>query len=268
MSGTPAGASTLRIEILQEQMTIPSAGNTDRDLQDRVIGFLSDASLRSAQTAGELLDDSEILQAQRFSRFLARRYYRDRLTRTFRHADLLVPNERAASTLVDSVEFDSVLDQCILGSLATSKQVADFGASRMLATRSEIWWAELIEYEKAFFLQFATSETAPPGDFPQKAVSTVLREFHVTIPELLQRLRHGGSLDELHGRSILLFSRTPHGKIYVAELDEQISRVFQVIDGKRSVDEIASLCNLSHNETNRILSTLDDMGSIMLPLGA
>src|ERR1700758_1381882 len=113
MSGTPTGASTLRIDILQEQMTIPSAGNTDRDLQDRVIRFLSDASLHSAQPVGQLLDDSEILRAQRFSRFLPRRYYRDRLTRAFRHADVLVPKERTASTLVDSVEFDSVLDRCI-----------------------------------------------------------------------------------------------------------------------------------------------------------
>jgi hypothetical protein len=268
MSGTPTGASTLRIDILQEQMTIPSAGNTDRDLQDRVIRFLSDASLHSAQPVGQLLDDSEILRAQRFSRFSARRYYRDRLTRAFRHADVLVPKERTASTLVDSVEFDSVLDRCILGSLATSKQVGDLVASRMLAEQSEIWWAELIEYEKAFFLQLATSETAQACDSPQKAVSTVLREFHVTIPELFLRLRQGGSLDQFHGTSILLFSRTPHGKIYVAEIDERISRVFQVIDGKRSVEEIASLCQLSHNETQGTLSTLSDMGSIMLPLGA
>lgn len=267
MSGTPAGESTLRIEILQEQI-VSSADNSDRDLQDKVIRFLTDASLRSAQYIDEFLDDSEILQAQRFSRFLARRYYRDRLTRAFRHADVLVPKERAASTLVDSAKFESVLDQSILGSLATSKLVGGLAASQMLATRSEIWWAELIEYEKAFFLQLATSETARPGDFPQKAISTVLREFHVTIPELLQRLRDGGNPADLLGTRILLFSRTPHGKIYVAELDEQISRVFQVIDGKRSVDEISSLCNLSHNETNRILSTLDDLGGITLPLSA
>ena len=267
MSGTPAGASTLRIEILQEQIVSPSVGNSDRDLQDRVIRFLTDTSLRSAQTVGELLDDSEILQAQRFSRFLARRYYRDRLTRAFRHADVLVPNERTASTLVDGAEFDSVLDRCILGSLATSKLVGDLAASRMLAARSEIWWAELIEYEKAFFLQLATSETVRACDFPQKAVSAVLREFHVTIPELFLRLRQGDSLDQLHGTSTLLFSRTPHGKIYVAEIDERISRVFQVIDGERSVEEIASLCELSHNETQRTLSTLNDIGSITLPLG-
>lgn len=268
MSGTPAGASTLRIEILQEHINVPSAGDSDRDLQDRVIRFLSDASLRSAQPVGQFLDDSEILRAQRFSRFLARRYYRDRLSRAFRHADAKVPNERAASTLVDSTDFDSVLDRCILGSLATSKEVGDLATSRMLATRNEIWWAELIEYEKAFFLQLATSETSQACDFPQKAVSTVLREFHVTIPELFLRLRQGGSLDQLHGMSILLFSRTPHGKIYVAEIDERISRVFQAIDGKRSVEEIASLCELSHNETQRTLSILNDMGGITLSVDA
>jgi hypothetical protein len=238
----------------------------DRDLQDDVIRYLSDASLRSIETADEILDKQESQRAERFSRFLARRYYRDRLSRGFRYSASLVGKEQSAEHVVDTSDFDSVLDRCVLGSLASSIEVGQLARYHLLGLRSEAWWSELLEYERAFFMQLATSEFVPAGTFPQKNASAVLHEFHVQIPELLTRLRTGGDLAGVpSGEATLLFSRTVHGKIYVVELDERTSGVFQSIDGKKSPEELATLCGASLEEIQRILATLGDIGSVVLP---
>lgn len=238
----------------------------DRDLHDDVIRYLSDAGLRSAQTSNELLDQEQTERAERFSHFLARRYYRDRLSRAFRYSSPLLDEGRIAEQVTDSPEFDLILERCVLGSLATSREVSDLAVSNLLSMRSEGWWSELLEYERAFFLQLATSEVTPARAFPQKTVSAVMRQFRVKVPELLARLKSGTHVgDELDGRATLLFSRTPHGKIYVVELDENTSAVFQSIDGNRSADEVAALFGTSPEEIHRILTTLSDIGSIVLP---
>jgi hypothetical protein len=238
----------------------------DRDLQDDLIRYLSDATLRSIETANEILDDQELGRAQRFSRFLARRYYRDRLSRGFRYSASLVGKQQSAEQIVDTSDFDSILDRFVLGSLASSIDVGQLAFSRLLSLRNEVWWSELLEYELAFFLQLATSETTPASGLPEKNASAVLRDFHVHIPELLTRLRTGADLAGIPGiKTTLLFSRSVHGRIYVVELDEKTSTVFQSIDGAQSPEELAAICGASPEDIQRILVTLADIGSIVLP---
>ena len=58
---------------------------SDRELQDAVITYLADAALRRG--ASDLpLAPEQAQRAGRFARFLARRYYRDRLARSFRYS--------------------------------------------------------------------------------------------------------------------------------------------------------------------------------------
>jgi hypothetical protein len=240
----------------------------DRDLQDDVIRYLSDARLRSIETADEILDEREASRAQRFSHFLARRYYRDRLSRGFRYSASLVGKEQSAENVVDTSDFDSILDRCALGSLASSIEVGRLARYRLLSLHSEAWWSELLEYERAFFLQLATSEVTSKGTFPQKNASAVLHLFQVQIAELLTRLRTGANLAGVPGgETTLLFSRTVHGRIYVVELDDKTSAVFQSIDGTRSPEAVATLCGASLEDIRRILATLADIGSLVLPVG-
>lgn len=238
----------------------------DRDIHDEVIHYLSDASLRLAQSSNDFLDREQAERARRFSHFLARRYYRDRLSRAFRYSATLLGPGRIAEQITDSPEFDSILDRCVLGSLATSREVGDLAASVVLSMRSEGWWSELLEYERAFFLQLATSEVTPASAFPQKSISALMRQFRLRVPELLARLKSGAHVgDDLDGEATLLFSRTSHGKIYVVELDEKTSTVFQSIDGNRPANEIAVLCGDSQQEIQRILTALRDIGGVVLP---
>ena len=240
--------------------------STDRDLQDQVIRFLSDARARSTESSSSLLDGNEAQRAERFSRFLARRYYRDRLSRGFRYSARLVETGRSAEQIVDSADFDSILDNCVLGSLTSSKEVGVLALSRLLPLREEIWWPELLEYERAFFLQLATSEISSAGSGPRSNSSTVLHEFGVQVPELLSRLRTGQNVNEVERKKVtLLFSRTSHGKIFVAEPDQKTCAVFKLIDGKRSLNQIAAVCDLAPEEFQRIIADLVEIGAIALP---
>ena len=243
---------------------IPNPALTDRELHDRLITYLTDANLRSADTSIEFLDDTEAERAQRFSRFLARRYYRDRLHRAFHYSTNLVKASNVAADVVEIPEFDVILDGCVLGSLATAKAVGDLALSSLRSERTEEWWSEVLNYEFAFFLQLATLETTSAGTVPQRALSTVIHEFQFQIPEILARLRRG-DIPDTNPRSTttLLFSRTPHGRIYVVELDAAAAAVAQSVDGKRVVGEIAGTVGISLEETTRILAELLGINAIV-----
>jgi hypothetical protein len=241
---------------------------SDRDVQDSIIRYLSDSQVRS-EPSHTFLDSEEAHRAQRFSRFLVRRYYRDRLTRAFHYSAALVGKHQSAEDIADSAEFDPILDRCVLGSLTCSKKVGDLAVSRLLPLRSDAWWSELLEYERAFFLQLATSEATPPGTAPKKNTSAVIREFRVQIPELLTNFRRGnGSPYVSYTCVTLLFSRTTHGKVYVVEPDEKTSAVFRSVDGKSSQQQVASTAAVPQEEIHRILISLRDIGSVVLPTGA
>jgi len=238
----------------------------DRELHDRVIRFLTDADVRSGHRAEDLLDGAELDRAERFSRFLARRYYRDRLMRGFRYSRLVVP-QSPAHAVVDSSEFEVILGVCVLGSLATAESVGELAIRSLLYHPPEhSWWTDLLEYERAFFLQLATSENRMGTAVPQKNVSAILRSFSSSMPELLAALSSSVPKDHRKtGEATLLFSRTHQGRIYVAEVDSNTAAVFGAIDGHRTADEIAALCSLSREENRRILATLSNIGSVVLP---
>lgn len=240
----------------------------DRDVQDSIIRYLSDSQIRS-EPSHTFLDTEEAHRAQRFSRFLARRYYRDRLTRAFHYSAALVGKHQSAEHIADSAEFDPILDRCVLGSLTSSKKAGDLAVSRLLPLRSDAWWSELLEYERAFFQQIATSEATPAGTAPKKNASAVIREFRVQIPELLASFRRGDGSSHISYTSVtLLFSRSMHGKIYVVEPDEKTLAVFRSVDGKSSQQRVASTAAVPQEEIHRILTSLSDIGSVVLPTNA
>ncbi|PYS21137.1 MAG: hypothetical protein DMF72_18400 [Acidobacteria bacterium] len=239
----------------------------DRDLHDRIIRHLTDASARSQGTIIEYLDPREAQRAERFSRFLARRYYRDRLIRGFRYSAKLVQPQNIAYHVPDKPEFDPILNNCLLGSLTTSSAVGEIAVSELLSLRNDVWWRELLEYEHAFFLQLATSEAASPGKFPRKGVSAVVRTFEFNLPELLARLKSGETPADCAGEPVtLLFSRTHHGKIYVVHLDSMSAMVWQAIDGQSTVETIARSAGIAADEARRVLTMLAEMGAVVVPL--
>jgi hypothetical protein len=238
----------------------------DRDFHDQIIRHLTDANARSQEIAVDYLDQPEAERAERFSRFLARRYYRDRLSRGFRYSSKLVDQQNAADHVPDSPQFESILDNCVLGSVATAQAASELAVTHLAPLRHEMWWSELLEYERAFFLQLATSEATPSSKFPQRSTSTIVRTFEFDLPELLVRLKSEQIPTQASRRAVtLLFSRTHVGRVYVVELDTLSAAVLDAIDGKTTLERIPSLRRMSATETQRVFTTLAEVGAIVVP---
>lgn len=241
------------------------ADRRSRDLQDSIIRYLTDTPTQSLNDI-DYLDEHEVHKARRFSRFLSRRYYRDRLYRGFHYSSGLLAASNSAHEIVNTPEFESILDNCVLGSFTTSRNVGQLAIARLSSLRHETWWQELLQYEFAFFLQLATSEVSNPSSLPIKNTSAIVCHFQIRIPELLSLLKagHTGSSD-LDGEATLLFSRTSHGKIYVAEIDEKTAAIFAAVENTNFATDIAHSCSLPMQEIQRSLATLADIGAVVLP---
>lgn len=233
---------------------------SDRTIQDQVIHYLADANVRRTGNKLDFLKAEEAERARRFSRFLARRYYRDRLHRGFRYSRALARDARQAEDGVDTPEFEAILNHCALGSFTTSMEIGRLAIERLLPLRQEVWWNDVLQYDLAFFLQLATSEATPPSDFPRKSLSAMVRNFQFQVPELVSGK---SASDDLQCKSTLLFSRTHHGRVCVVQLDAISEAVFLAVNGTSTPDQIASKCAASISEIRRILATLADIGAVV-----
>ena len=234
---------------------------SDRDLQDKVIAYLADAGLRR-DTSDLPLAPEQAQRAGRFARFLARRYYRDRLARSFRYSRRF---GASPEPLVDTPAFDAFLDDCVLGSLRAAENVGDLLLDhfRRLPAPGP-WWNDLLEYERLFFLQAATTENPIATEFPRPVPSARCYRFAWDLPNLLLRLKSGEPTgQELRREVTLLFSRTHLGRIYVVEVDEATTAVFHAADGRRSPAQIAATTALSAAIVHQTLRALGQIGAVV-----
>lgn len=243
---------------------------SDRAVQDEIIRYLADGKLRASERHSAPILDTEALKAARFAHFLARRYYRDRLARSFRYSQRFRKTlRRAAEEVVDGTEFSEFLKGCVIGSLKSAQRVGAMARSHLMVAPYPAWWPELLEYECAYFLQAATAERATVGDRPSPGASAVCRRFAWALPEVLLRLRAGKDIgDELRSKSTLLFSRTHTGRIYVVEVEPAVEKVFCAVDGRRTEDEVAEATGVAAEDVCRILVSLDSIGAVQNPLPA
>lgn len=252
---SPAGSGT-------RVMTEPTTIRSDRDLQDAVIHYLADAPRRRAGTGALPMSSQQADRAERFARFLARRYYRDRLARSFRHSRRFAP---PAEGLVDTPAFDGFLNDCVLGSAAAAEQVGDLAMGCLHAVNSPgPWWGELLEYERLFFLQVATSESAIPAEILRAGPSARCHSFSWNLPEILLRLKSGAAVtEELRQGVTLLFSRTPSGRIYVVEVDESTAAVFHAARAGAGPVQIAKTSFLPATVVRHTLAALAQIGALV-----
>lgn len=236
------------------------AARSDRDLQDAVIAYLADANLRRA-AAPLPLSPEQAQRAAKFARFLARRYYRDRLARSFRYSRRFAP---AAEAVVDTPEFELFLDSCVLGGLAAAEQVGELAINYLSHSAAQApWWHDLLEYERAFFLQAATTESVPPGPMPRSGASACCRKLSWDLPHLLRLLKAGEAIgDDLRREVTLLFSRTPHGRIYVLEVDTATAAIFHAADGSRDGAALAQSSSLPLPLVQQTLAALQQAGAL------
>jgi hypothetical protein len=237
---------------------------SDRAVQDEVIRYLADAGARASGSPA--VNVGEAVKAGQFANFLARRYYRDRIGRSFRYSHRFRAEiGGTAVQLVDSNDFDRFLSECVLGSLASARRVAEMARTFLSEVRGPApWWPALVDYECAYFLQAATSERSPASNAPLRGTSAVCARFEWDLPELVRRLRSGEPAEgELRRPVTLLFSRTHAGRIYVVEVEEGMERVFLACDGVRSLDQIATAAGVSVDVARQAIGALAEIGAII-----
>jgi len=241
---------------------------SDRAVQDEVIRYLADANVRAQGSHGGPISVGEAAKAAQFAHFLARRYYRDRLARSFRYSHRFrKPTGRIAEEVVDGKEFDQFLADCVMGSLESAQRVGKMACAHLsTAPASGAWWPDLLDYEYAYFLQAATAECGASGDRPAPGLSAVCRRFAWALPEMLPRLRSGEAIsDDLRREATLLFSRTHSGRIYVVEIEPEVESVFRATDGHRTVDEIAEAAGVPAEQAHSMLASLAGIGAVQFP---
>ena len=240
----------------------------DRALQDEMIRYLSDAKLRAAPPKSLKLSTDEAEKANKFARFLARRYYRARLLRSFRYTRAFSGRTgRRAEEVCDLPECEAFLNACVLGSLDSARRAGEMAVAHLAPGKALFpWWSDLIAYESAHFLQTATTERAQPGPRYQRAPSATCIRFDWALPEMLAQLRQGESVGEGFRRSaVLLFSRTHMGKIYVVELDGSTEVVFGAVDGSSAVEQIAENAGVTIQKAEEVLGNLARVGAVEVP---
>ncbi len=244
------------------------ANMSDRAVQDEVIRYLADANVRTHGPRRVPISVGEAAKAAQFAHFLARRYYRDRLARSFRYSHRFRKQTgRIAEEVVDRTEFDQFLTDCAMGSLDSAHRVGEMARAHLTtALPSTSWWPDLLDYEYAYLLQAATAERGVSGDQPSPGVSAVCRRFAWALPEMLPRLRAGEAIaDDLRRKATLLFSRTHAGRIYVVEVEPPMESVFCATDGRRTVDAIAEAAGVPAQQAQAVLVSLAGIGAVRLP---
>ena len=239
-----------------------------RALQDELIRYLSDARLRATPQKSLGLTGGEAEKANRFARFLARRYYRDRLMRSFRYSRIFADKTgRRAEEICEREEFGPFLDQCVLGSADSARRAGEMAVAHLSPGQGLFpWWSELTAYESAHLLQTAATERAAPGPRYQRSPSATCIRFDWGLPEMLPSLRKGEPVgEEFHRGVTLLFSRTHMGKIYVVELDESTAAVFGATDGARAVEHIAKAASVTRAQAEEGLRNLAQVGALEAP---
>jgi hypothetical protein len=244
---------------------------SDRAVQDEIIRYLADANLRAQPPRRPLIPAGEAAKAARFAYFLARRYYRDRLTRSFHYSHCFHRQTgRTAQEVVNGEDFAAFLSECVMGSLTSAERVAAMARACLGAgPHPGPWWPDLLDYESAYFLQAATSVRISNGARPAQGISAVCRRFAWALPEILPRLRVGEPIThDLQRECTLLFSRTHAGRIYVVEAEPPIERVFRATDGIRTLEEIADAAGVSTADTQQTLTLLATIGAVIDPVPA
>jgi hypothetical protein len=240
---------------------------TDRELQDDIIRYVTDPQARSGDGALKL-SAQQAARAAQFARFLARRYYRDRLGRSFRYSAMLAAG-RTASDILEHPDFECLLSAGFLGSFALAQRVAQYAMEWMKqasAANERAWWISLLDYERAHFLQTATSEIRAPAGAPQRGLSAACVHFDCDMAELLRLIKTKQTIAEGLRRAVtLLFSRTRGGRIYVMEVDAATAAIFGAVDGHRDEQTIAHSAGIELVAAQTILSSLIEIGAVIAP---
>ena len=196
-------------------------------------------------------------------------FYARALTDSFRHSGLLAPlTGRRAADVLHQPEFDAILAQAAPWSLEAARRIGDLATVHLnQAAAPWPWWKDLLAYERAWFLQAASTDQRLVTYLPRRGVAATTENFSWDMPRLLERIAaHAAEqttgLQDVPRRALtLLFSRKD-AQIYVIELEKPVAAVFRFTNGMRKPEQIAATAALPPAEVADILGALAEIGAV------
>ena len=254
---------------------------SDRALHDQVIRALADAPFRASPEWRERrLADPDRLE--RYARFVARHFYYERIIHFFKYSQALARvTGRRPHAVLRHPAFDALLPAVVLGSRETAAQVAGLAAAHVRGggpSAATPYLDDLLEYEQAMMVVEAGPRIwregkgeGERGKGTAEAVEgTVLLDLAYDLPVMLpQLLAPWTEVPQAPARPTrLLVARSRHGRVAVARPDEATTRVLELTDGTRTLEQLASGAGLDAATLHEALHGLVDLGAVRFSRGS
>ncbi|HXE90231.1 MAG TPA: hypothetical protein VNK82_04630 [Terriglobales bacterium] len=238
----------------------------DPDRKKELLRTLCDARLRRQLPADFPLSARK---AHRAARLLAHRYYNGRMKRSFQYSRALSSRTgRQATDVLGGPAFDGFVADCALGSFDSARRLGEMAVVHLDgAAHPGPWWRDLVQYEFAYFLQTATTQTTIQVMRYRRRAGAWCRLFSWRLPEVLERLRAGQAVtDDLRHECTLLFCRGEGNRVIVAEVEKDAEAVFRATNGLRLPAQIAQAAGLDLESTLQVLEQFVALGAVEPPL--
>jgi hypothetical protein len=244
----------------------------DRAVQDTIIRALADAPFR-ASVEWRLQELANQDRVDRFARFLARHFYHERLVHFFKYSRALSRvTGRTPEAILTHPAFVALFPTLVLGSRASAVAVAQLAVDhvRSGATAAIPYLDELLSYEQAMMVVESGARVWRDGtpdepkrrkqwSAPMRVEGTMLLDLScdlpVALPQLLQPTR-------------LLIARSRHGRVSVARTTTAIATLFELADGRKSLEDLAREAGLRPAELEATLEGLVDLGAVRFSVGS
>lgn len=246
---------------------------SDRDIQDQVIRALADAPYRRS-SAWEDRDLAPRDRVERFARFLARRFYYNRVVRFFRYSRALGKVlGRGPEEAVRSEGFDALLPEAQLGSSETAGRVAGLVRGWMRGSpdaRRVPYLEDLLRYEEAMMIGEAGPMATDPGrDGPRDAelwiaATARLLDLGFDLPAVLPAILGGWTEPPTADRhpTTLLIARSSRGRVTAARATPDAVAVIEAARDPSSEAELAGRTGLDPGRLSRALRELVEVGAV------
>lgn len=261
----------------------------DRGVQDLVIRALADGSFRTSEEwlAQGLADPEKV---RRFSRFLARHFYYDRIVHFFKYSRALAQvTGRNPEAVLTTPAFAALFESMALGSHRSAHSVSELVVEYVTGGQSPArvpYLRDLLVYEQAMMVAEAGPRTwrdpegqglANPAVGSQertavfeKVEHTKLLSLDHDITTILQPLLRQWTVPPSAPLAPvrLVVARSPHGRVIVAHSNAAIEALLQLADGQRTLAELARDSGLSNAQLRDVLDGLVELGALRMSLGS
>lgn len=253
---------------------------SDRAVQDAVIRALADAPYRASpgwRRRG--LADAD--RMERYARFLARRFYYERIVHFFKYSRALAPlTRRRPEAVLHQPGFAALLPTTVLGSRETAQAVARLVVTYVAEAETALpYLADLLRYEEAMMVveagprvwrEAGSASAELLTGTPQPVEGTRLLHLAYDLPAVLpQLLRPWTEVPLAPARpTSLLVARSRHGRVAVARTDATVAAVLELADGKRSLADLAREAGLEVHRLEATVRGLVELGAVRFSTGS